>query len=84
VTSAKAGFLQINDSWSPGWKATVDGTPTPVLRSNFAFRAVEVPAGDHRVSLLYRPWPEIIGIGIELVALVGIGFVVLRRRGARP
>jgi len=77
VTSAKAGFLQINDSWSPGWKASVDGTPTPVLRSNFAFRAVQLPAGDHRVSLLYRPRPEMIGIGIQVVALVGIGFGAL-------
>jgi hypothetical protein len=77
VTSGQAGFLQINDSWSPGWHATIDGTPTPVLRSNFAFRAVPVPAGEHRVSLVYRPRPEIAGIGIEVVALVGVGLFVL-------
>ena len=82
VTSGKAGFLQINDSWSPGWKATVDGTSTPVLRSNVAFRAVQVPAGEHRVKLVYQPRPEIIGIGIEIVALVGVGFALAAVRRA--
>jgi len=33
------GFLCVADACAPGWHATVDGQPTPILPANLAFRA---------------------------------------------
>ncbi|MBU6151494.1 MAG: hypothetical protein KGR25_08590, partial [Chloroflexi bacterium] len=48
-------LLVFTDSWAPGWSATIDGTPVPVLRVNNAIRAVMAPAGEHSLVWHYRP-----------------------------
>ncbi len=48
-------LLVFTDSWAPGWSATIDGVPTPVLRVNNAIRGVMVPAGEHALQWRYRP-----------------------------
>lgn len=55
VRSPEGGWLVINDIWHPWWYATIDSAPTPLLRANVLFRAVEIPAGQHRVTLTFRP-----------------------------
>lgn len=49
------GFLVLSDTWYPGWKAYVDGAERPVLRANYAFRAVYLEAGRHTIRFIYRP-----------------------------
>lgn len=49
------GILVVSETDYPGWEATVDGKPVPILRANGAFRAVEVPEGRHRVEFRFRP-----------------------------
>ena len=43
ATAPRGGLLLLADTWYPGWEATVDGRPTPVLRADFAHRAVYLP-----------------------------------------
>lgn len=65
-----------------GWKAYVDDKETPISRVNYTLRAVEVPAGDHVVKLVYKlPSFEKSGtiawIGsILIVLLVGFGIFI--------
>jgi hypothetical protein len=78
------GYIVLVDTFDPGWRATVDGRPRPVLRANVAFRAVEVPAGRHVVSFVYRPRSLQIGAAVSgLTALLIAAGVVAGRRGAR-
>jgi len=56
VTRGGGGYLVLSDTWVPGWKATLDGRDVPVIRADFAFRAVKVPPGEHEVRMDYRPW----------------------------
>ncbi|TKJ40324.1 hypothetical protein CEE37_08335 [candidate division LCP-89 bacterium B3_LCP] len=56
VSTTGRQLLFISEVYYPsGWKATVDGDETHVYRCNFAFRGIEIPAGDHRVELTYAP-----------------------------
>jgi hypothetical protein len=71
ATLSESGFLVLLDSFDPGWRATVDGRPAPLLRANLAFRAVALPPGSHAVEFLYRPASLVRGLALSLVALAG-------------
>ena len=64
-------LLVFTDSWAPGWSATIDGVPTPVLRVNNAIRGVMVPAGEHALQWRYRP-----RFLAPLLALLGAGLAI--------
>lgn len=44
-------LLVIANSWSPSWRATIDGTMVNLLRTNYILQGVVVPKGAHRVQL---------------------------------
>ena len=81
-TLASPGFLVLADSFYPGWQATVDGAPAPILPANHLFRAVPVPAGRHRVRFEYRPWSFTLGAGASLASLAVIIFLLRPGREA--
>ena len=53
--SQEGGYVVLNDIWHPWWYAEVDGKDAPILRANVMFRAVHIPAGNHRVRFRFRP-----------------------------
>ena len=56
VDTEQAGILVLHDIFYPGWQATIDDVPVPVLRANILFRGVEVAAGHHLVRFEYHPF----------------------------
>ena len=66
--SARAGWLLLSDNYYPGWQAYVDGQPAAVYPANLFMRAVRVAAGDHRVELVYRPYPFRMGCRLAAVS----------------
>jgi hypothetical protein len=55
VNTDRKSVVVLHDIYYPGWEATVDGRPEPILRTNVLFRGVEVPAGHHVVEFNFRP-----------------------------
>jgi hypothetical protein len=53
-SSGRAGFACVLESYDPGWKATVDGVPAPVVLANGFTMAVPVGPGRHSVALRYE------------------------------
>ncbi len=74
--------LVVSDTLTDGWSCELDGEPVPLLPANAAFRAVEVPAGDHLVEMHYRPPGLLAGTALASfgLLLVGGAFVRDRRR----
>jgi uncharacterized membrane protein YhaH (DUF805 family) len=82
LRAPRPGLVYCSEAFSPGWRAAVNGRPAEILRANFAFRAVPVPAGDVAVELEYEPPGLRPGIAISILAGCCLGFLVLRRDGA--
>ena len=55
VEAPEPGYLVLNDVWHPWWEAEIDDAPAEVLKANVLFRAVQVPAGRHKVRFTFRP-----------------------------
>lgn len=72
VSSEKEGFLVLSDTFYPGWKAALDGKETPILRANYAFRAIRLPAGNHEVVFQYEPFSYKLGCWVSSLTLAGI------------
>ncbi|HEX4382937.1 MAG TPA: YfhO family protein, partial [Myxococcales bacterium] len=76
--AARERLLLVSEVWHPGWSATLDGQPASILKADVALMGVVVPAGEHRVSLRFRPlhlWPAVC-----LTALSALACLVLARR----
>jgi hypothetical protein len=85
VETSTPRLLVLADTYYPGWTATLDGTPATIVRTDFAFRGVLVPADTHRVDFRYRPQSLRLGAIISgsaaLIVAVLIG-LPRRRRAA--
>jgi hypothetical protein len=79
VTTDRAGLVSMAESRMPGWTATVNGRDVPILAANYAFRAVEVPAGTSVIEMRYRPPGLRAGALASALGLIGIGAVLLVR-----
>jgi uncharacterized membrane protein YfhO len=68
----RAGVVVLTDAYDPGWEATLDAQPIPLLRANLAFRGVAVPPGEHVIEMRYRPATLRWGALLALAAIVGL------------
>ena len=57
----------------PGWRATVDNGPVPLWKANYAFQALEVPAGRHEVQVHFRSRSFEIGAVLSAATIVICG-----------
>ena len=84
VDAPQAGFLVLNDTYHPDWKAWVNGEEVEVRRANYLVRAVEVPMGKSTVLFRFVSRYHRIGMTISLLALcllaVPVAILLFRRR----
>jgi hypothetical protein len=57
ATVEEPALLVLADMAYPGWRATIDGTPAPILTVDGVFRGLVLRPGAHRVRFTYRPAP---------------------------
>jgi hypothetical protein len=62
TSSEGNSLLFLSDSFYPGWEAYIDNNKTQIYRADYAFRAVYVPRGSHRVTFIYNPISFIVGV----------------------
>lgn len=79
VTVKRAGLFYYADNYSQDWTAVVNSKPAHLYPSNFAFKAVTLPAGTHNVKFEFMPPYYRIVFGLfVLVSTVLPGLCILR------
>ena len=71
--SAPAGTLiRIAVPFAPGWHAAVDGQAVAIMPTDYALSGVMVPAGQHQLTLRFRPEYFLLGAALSIAAVIGI------------
>jgi Bacterial membrane protein YfhO len=76
--------LVLTDTGAAGWKVRVNGRPERLLSANYAFRAVEIPAGRSRVEFSYFTPGLASGLGVSGVCLTVIVGLAVAGRPSMP
>jgi uncharacterized membrane protein YfhO len=86
VTTSAAALLFMSEAYYPGWQAYVDGRLEEILRANYAFRAIPVGPGKHRVVVVIEPLSFKIGLAVTVLTtvllLTGWAFATIRKHRA--
>jgi hypothetical protein len=84
VEASGRALVVVAQAYYHCWHAYLDGRPTPLWRANHAFQALEVPAGRHRVSVVYEDraffWGALLTLGAALAC--GAAWLAWRRADA--
>jgi hypothetical protein len=62
-------FAVFSEIWyNRGWKAYIDDTETPILRTNYALRGLAVPPGQHTIRFVFHPNSYYLGQMVQRVS----------------
>ena len=74
-------YLFISVPYSKGWKAYINGKEAEIIKTNDAFMAILLEAGEYKIELRYITPYVVSGIGVSITSLVAvITYYVVRRR----
>jgi uncharacterized membrane protein YfhO len=83
VKAEAPALVVVSQAYYHNWRAFVDGHSTELLRANYAFQAVAIPAGQHRVRLAYEDKAFHRGAVLMGITLLGYLVVYVRSRPRR-
>ncbi|MDQ1148446.1 hypothetical protein QE382_000430 [Sphingobacterium zeae] len=80
-TAANDAFAVFSEVfYDKGWKAYVDGKETPIIRADYILRALQLPAGNHKVEFIFDPESHKMGNLLTLISsfilVAGIGAAI--------
>lgn len=82
VRAAGGGILVLSEVYYPGWRAWENDREVEILRANYLFRAIELPADAQRIRLVYDPPLFKLGAGLFALTVIGLigGWMWTRRK----
>ena len=80
IEASAPSLVVISQTYYHRWRAYIDNRQTVLFRANYAFQAVEAPAGKHQVRLVYEDGALQAGAIISGAALAGCLVIWLRAR----
>lgn len=84
VDTPAPALVVIAQSHYPAWRARVNGQTVPLWPANHAFQALAVPAGKHRVEVVYHDRWFFRGLALSLLTLAAMVFLWVRTRPDEP
>jgi hypothetical protein len=83
--SSRPSLLVLSEVYYPaGWSAYIDGTETPIFKTNYILRSVVVPAGAHTIEFRFAPKSYLLGLTITESSWVVTGLLILIGLYRRP
>lgn len=78
--NTQRGLAVFSEIYYPeGWEITLDGKPAPMIRVNYLLRAMEIPAGQHKIVFAFHPQSfdkgNKISLITSLILLIGTAVV---------
>ncbi len=71
VYTDKPSFLVLSEVYYPaGWKAKLDDKEIPIYPANYVLRGLQIPAGQHKLELVFAPESYTISIRLSLIGLL--------------
>jgi hypothetical protein len=86
VRASHPSYVVLTDAYYPGWQVYLDGHPVPLRRADYLLRAVQIPAGTHRLIFVYAPLSYLVGMVVTVLTGLAVAvalLVSLRRRPRR-
>lgn len=77
VDAPANAILSLSLPHYPGWEAHLNGKPVEIIRAYAGLSAVEIPAGQHRLSLVFAPPTYAIGALTSLATWLGLALFTL-------
>jgi hypothetical protein len=77
------GFLILRDTFYQDWHVYIDGKETRIFPSDWIFRGVIVPAGEHTVTFKYLPEKTIAAVKISAVSWLIMIIIILLSLGIK-
>ncbi len=72
-------LLCLSIPYSEGWEAYVNGEPAQILQTNTMYMGLDLPAGEHRIQLIYKTPGLRLGMAVSGIALVTfLGLIVIQ------
>ncbi len=72
------GFAVFSEMYyKNGWKATIDGKETTILKVDYALRGLPIPAGKHNIEFKFEPQVVKTGSIITLISSIGMLLLVV-------
>ena len=73
--------------YDKGWIAKIDGKETPIIKTNYFLRGLEIPKGEHEIVFSFEPQSVELGNKVTLASnilfiliVLGGGFLLWRKR----
>ena len=90
--ASSAQFAVFSEIYYPlGWKAYIDGKESPIIKVDYAFRGMNIPAGDHTIRFEFKPKTydtanmiALVAGVITIVALLLCAFLLFKQNNKRP
>lgn len=77
LNGGASGLLVLSDTYFPGWKVYVDGKERKILKTNTAFRGVEIREGEREVRFIFHPRYLYLSLYICIALFLSMLFITI-------